>query len=136
MEFPVLLEMPLPAPARKLITLFMRPHRHPVAFLINILKFEQHDEDYDSDEMEIIHAAMIITGFGIRRLDLSLWPPTYCIWGRTTVYNDWHTQCAVPNLAYSYDPITGESNFKSKYDIDTDDEDVESEEAITGFPDW
>ena len=125
MEFPVLLELPLPATCRKIVTQFLRPEKHHAAWLIGLLKFERHDEDYDSDEEEVMEACLTITGVGIRMLDLSLWPPQYCMWGRRTAYNDWDRICAVPNLAYSYDATTGESNFKSKYDIYSDDEEDE-----------
>ncbi len=39
MEFPVLLELPLPAPCRKLVTQFLRPGSHPTAILIKRLTF-------------------------------------------------------------------------------------------------
>ena len=39
MEFPVLLELPLPAPCRKLVTQFLRPGPHPTAILIKRLTF-------------------------------------------------------------------------------------------------
>ena len=39
MESPVLLELPLPAPCRKLVTQFLRPGPHPTAILIKRLTF-------------------------------------------------------------------------------------------------
>ena len=51
MEFPVLLELPLPATCRKLVTQFLRPDEpHPTARIISYLTFERHEEGYDSED--------------------------------------------------------------------------------------
>ncbi len=77
MEFPVLLELPLPATCRKLVTQFLRPGElHPTARLINLLTFRRDEAGYDSeDEDQCFPACLGVTGPGIRILDLSLWHP-------------------------------------------------------------
>ena len=70
MEFPVLMKLPIPLSAIRLITQFAW-EPHPTALLIKALKFERRQED------DI--AVLYVTGEGVRYLNQlsrpSFWPP-------------------------------------------------------------
>ena len=131
MEFPVLRALPLPLTALHIVTKFLR-QPHPTAKkMISVLTFRRddaqdeilpEDDEYGYGE-EAIKASLIIKGPGVRMLDISIWPPTFVIRSRRTAYNDVHLQrMSAYNLAFSYDEVTGKSNYKSFYESDDESE--------------
>ena len=130
MEFPILLALPLPLTALHIVTKFLR-QPHPTAKMIGVLTFRRHeaqdeilpeDDEYGYGE-EAIKASLIIKGPGVRMLDISIWPPTFVIRNRRTAYNDARLQrMSAYNLVFSYDEVTGESNYKSFYGSDDESE--------------
>ena len=131
MEFPVLLELPLPATCRKLVTQFLRPGEpHPTARLINLLTFRRHEAGYDSeDEDQCFPACLGVTGFGIRILDLSFcfrMRPQYVVRSRITSYNDYYAQTTTYSLGFHYDEVTGEHIPERDESDDKSEEDNES----------
>ena len=144
MEFPVLLELPLPATCRKFVTQFLRPGEpHPTARLINLLTFRRDEAGYDSeDEDQCFPACLGVTGPGIRILDLSFWHPfgavqpqclirrpQYVVRGRITPFNDRSMLFSGYGLGFHYDEVTGE------HIPERDESDANSEEDNESYSD-
>ena len=137
MEFPILTLLPLPLPAIRLVTQYLR-QPHPTALLIKPLKFLRHDaqdscDDGDEDEFGYeprIFASLTVHGRGIRIKDLSTpWPHSYVVRHRITPFNTWNEAYTRRfNLWFSYDDITGEPN----HEIEDDDESYQSDQSWEG----
>ena len=120
MEFPVLLELPLPATCRKLVTQFLRPGEpHPTARIINLLTFRRDAAGNCEDKYQCFPASLVVKGPGVRMLDYSYWDPywpvqtvsnrpQYVVRSRITAFNDYLSQGTTYSLGFSYDEFTGE----------------------------
>ena len=75
MEFPVLLELPLPAPCRKIVTQFLR-EPHPTALLIGRLSFRRYRDNVNLGTFPTI-PTLSVYGDEIRRIQDLYLPPYY-----------------------------------------------------------
>ena len=112
MEFPVLLELPLPANCHKLVTQFLRPGPHPTARLIEALTFQRGDLRYGVDTEK----CLFVTGPGVRLIDPFYPLFQYCMSTKTG-------PCYVCNdnirFTFIYEEITGE-HIRDDGDVDSD----------------
>ena len=121
MEFPILLELPLPETCRKIVTQFLRPI-HPTARLINALTF-QREAQYD-----VVNSStrFFVTGPGVRIIDpmIRFFRNAWSITTPCYVFSD------RVRFVFIYSEITGEHRQDGAEDDDSEENaDSDSDEG-------
>ena len=137
MEFPILTFFPMPPPAIRLVTLFLR-EPHPTALIIEKLTFTRCAAQDDGDEDSRFPAALAVKGEGVRIKDLSTpWPHTYVIRNKFSAYNLWWSAFDTTYmLHFSYDEHTGEQIEKESEGSLASDDVLADEWTFAPYTQW